>query len=234
MNMQRWLFGIAAGIGLTLAIAASALAQAPARKPNILIIWGDDIGYWNVSAYNQGMMGYKTPNINPAESRRSCRARDMVRCAHAARCIPDNRNARVAIALVRAAQHPSYRGARHAALGPGIRRVQQPGSAIFRRSYRPLRTEAPAGEIRGDRIALEDAAAGERSAHRDSRSEVGEESFRHRDTQARSTIASGNWTAKEIELESFSPEDRSPVLIPIFGFRLMVGMDRSCWRCRGS
>src|SRR5205814_4486205 len=39
-------------------------ASAQARKPNILIIWGDDIGYWNVSAYNQGMMGYKTPNID--------------------------------------------------------------------------------------------------------------------------------------------------------------------------
>jgi len=37
---------------------------AQAKKPNILIIWGDDIGYWNVSAYNQGMMGYKTPNIH--------------------------------------------------------------------------------------------------------------------------------------------------------------------------
>jgi len=36
----------------------------PAKKPNILIIWGDDIGYWNVSAYNDGMMGYKTPNID--------------------------------------------------------------------------------------------------------------------------------------------------------------------------
>lgn len=35
-----------------------------ASKPNILIIWGDDIGYWNVSAYNQGMMDYKTPNID--------------------------------------------------------------------------------------------------------------------------------------------------------------------------
>ncbi|MGH9554466.1 MAG: arylsulfatase, partial [Terriglobales bacterium] len=33
-------------------------------KPNILVIWGDDIGYWNISAYNQGMMGYKTPNID--------------------------------------------------------------------------------------------------------------------------------------------------------------------------
>ena len=34
------------------------------KKPNILILWGDDIGYWNLSAYNQGMMGYKTPNID--------------------------------------------------------------------------------------------------------------------------------------------------------------------------
>lgn len=41
-----------------------ALAQAPAKKPNILVIWGDDIGVFNVSAYNQGMMGYKTPNID--------------------------------------------------------------------------------------------------------------------------------------------------------------------------
>jgi arylsulfatase A-like enzyme len=38
--------------------------SATAGKPNILILWGDDIGYWNVSAYNQGMMGYKTPNID--------------------------------------------------------------------------------------------------------------------------------------------------------------------------
>jgi len=40
------------------------VAEAQQKKPNILIIWGDDIGYWNVSAYNQGMMGYKTPNID--------------------------------------------------------------------------------------------------------------------------------------------------------------------------
>jgi arylsulfatase len=35
-----------------------------ADKPNILIIWGDDIGGFNISAYNMGMMGYKTPNID--------------------------------------------------------------------------------------------------------------------------------------------------------------------------
>ncbi len=35
-----------------------------AEKPNILVIWGDDIGWFNVSAYSNGMMGYKTPNID--------------------------------------------------------------------------------------------------------------------------------------------------------------------------
>jgi arylsulfatase len=33
-------------------------------KPNILVIWGDDIGYWNISHYSKGMMGYQTPNID--------------------------------------------------------------------------------------------------------------------------------------------------------------------------
>jgi len=36
----------------------------PAKKPNILIIWGDDIGWFNISAYNHGIMGYRTPNID--------------------------------------------------------------------------------------------------------------------------------------------------------------------------
>jgi arylsulfatase len=34
------------------------------KKPNILVIWGDDIGWFNVSAYNHGVMGYRTPNID--------------------------------------------------------------------------------------------------------------------------------------------------------------------------
>jgi arylsulfatase len=37
---------------------------APAKKPNIVIIWGDDIGQSNISAYSHGVMGYKTPNID--------------------------------------------------------------------------------------------------------------------------------------------------------------------------
>jgi len=38
--------------------------MADQKKPNILIIWGDDIGWFNVSAYNLGVMGYQTPNID--------------------------------------------------------------------------------------------------------------------------------------------------------------------------
>ena len=34
------------------------------QKPNILVIMGDDIGYWNTSADNRGMMRYRTPNID--------------------------------------------------------------------------------------------------------------------------------------------------------------------------
>ena len=46
------------------AIALAATASAQKKKPNILIIWGDDVGQFNISAYNMGMMGYKTPNID--------------------------------------------------------------------------------------------------------------------------------------------------------------------------
>jgi arylsulfatase len=38
--------------------------MAKTDKPNILIMWGDDIGMWNVSRYSNGMMGYRTPNID--------------------------------------------------------------------------------------------------------------------------------------------------------------------------
>ena len=38
--------------------------KAKTDKPNILVIWGDDIGWQNVSAYGMGTMGYTTPNID--------------------------------------------------------------------------------------------------------------------------------------------------------------------------
>ena len=51
------------GVLLALLIfAGSALAQT--KKPNILVIWGDDIGITNISAYTRGLVGYKTPNID--------------------------------------------------------------------------------------------------------------------------------------------------------------------------
>jgi len=45
-------------------IVLSSSACRAQNKPNILVIWGDDIGWFNISAYNRGMMGYKTPNID--------------------------------------------------------------------------------------------------------------------------------------------------------------------------
>jgi arylsulfatase len=53
--------------GQLLALAdtrATAQAAAPGQKPNILVIFGDDIGQSNVSAYTHGLMGYHTPNID--------------------------------------------------------------------------------------------------------------------------------------------------------------------------
>jgi arylsulfatase len=51
-------------LALGLACGVLSSAQAEDKKPNIVIIWGDDIGQSNVSAYSKGVMGYKTPNID--------------------------------------------------------------------------------------------------------------------------------------------------------------------------
>ena len=44
--------------------ASLALSIQAADKPNILIIWGYDIGPFNISVYNRGVMGFETPNID--------------------------------------------------------------------------------------------------------------------------------------------------------------------------
>jgi len=67
--MQSYLrpFALAFGLALVASTAhATDASPAPAagKRPNILVIWGDDIGQFNISAYNQGMMGYRTPNID--------------------------------------------------------------------------------------------------------------------------------------------------------------------------
>src|SRR6185437_7047896 len=66
-SMQRDLIATAALAAICFAVAPQetfAEEPAPAARPNILVIMADDIGYWNISAYNRGMMGYRTPNID--------------------------------------------------------------------------------------------------------------------------------------------------------------------------
>jgi arylsulfatase A-like enzyme len=60
MNSLRPMIALAASLALPI---GTAWAQEPER-PNILVIWGDDIGYHNISAYSHGVMGYRTPNID--------------------------------------------------------------------------------------------------------------------------------------------------------------------------
>jgi arylsulfatase len=65
MNRSKtFVRGLAAALVVAAGTASPALAQPVAKKPNILVIWGDDIGTWNISHNNRGMMGYKTPNID--------------------------------------------------------------------------------------------------------------------------------------------------------------------------
>ena len=51
-------------LALMLVGVLSVQAHAASTQPNILVIWGDDIGTWNISHNNRGMMGYQTPNID--------------------------------------------------------------------------------------------------------------------------------------------------------------------------
>ncbi len=57
MRMALSLFGLCAALTV-------GAAQAQTAKPNILVIWGDDIGQSNISAYTFGLVGYRTPNID--------------------------------------------------------------------------------------------------------------------------------------------------------------------------
>jgi arylsulfatase len=54
----------ALGVAILVLLGVFAVPAAAQDKPNILVIWGDDIGTWNISHNNRGMMGYKTPNID--------------------------------------------------------------------------------------------------------------------------------------------------------------------------
>lgn len=62
MKRKKWHF-LSAFVAAVLLVLVS-LAGAASDKPNILVIWGDDVGVHNISAYNHGIMGYQTPNID--------------------------------------------------------------------------------------------------------------------------------------------------------------------------
>ena len=60
----KWTIGLALGASMFAMTVPGCAVAADESKPNILIIWGDDIGEYNISAYNMGAMGYRTPNID--------------------------------------------------------------------------------------------------------------------------------------------------------------------------
>ena len=66
IDRRRAIGATIAGVAavLTLVHAGSASAQDEPARPNILVIWGDDIGLPNISWASRGMMGYETPNID--------------------------------------------------------------------------------------------------------------------------------------------------------------------------
>jgi arylsulfatase len=61
MSRSLRLIGASVALGLAALIAPAA---AQDKKPNILVIWGDDVGQSNISAYTKGVVGYRTPNID--------------------------------------------------------------------------------------------------------------------------------------------------------------------------
>jgi hypothetical protein len=56
--------GLSLLAGMATLVCAVSSAQAADHKPNIVVIWGDDIGQTDVSAYSMGLMGFHTPNID--------------------------------------------------------------------------------------------------------------------------------------------------------------------------
>lgn len=62
MKLKGTIWSLLLGSALSL-VSLTAIAQQQ-QKPNIVILWGDDIGQSDISAYSRGLMGFKTPNID--------------------------------------------------------------------------------------------------------------------------------------------------------------------------
>jgi len=61
---RKFITALVVSFLVALAFIAGPVSAAKAKKPNILVIWGDDIGQSNISTYTHGVMGYQTPNID--------------------------------------------------------------------------------------------------------------------------------------------------------------------------
>lgn len=121
------------------------------------------------------------------------------------------------------AVHPNSLRVQHHIQGQS-RKTVVTGGKFFRPPYGRGGPALPTGQIRGDRGALDDPATGRRGADRDPDPSAKRNLLAIEVPRLGSFIASGNWDAKEIGLDAFPPEDRPPVVIPFFTFRLMVGM----------
>jgi len=64
MKLKRLTVSLTLLMAVTMLLSTFTPAQAADKKPNILIIFGDDVGVWNISAYHRGMMGGRTPNLD--------------------------------------------------------------------------------------------------------------------------------------------------------------------------
>ena len=111
---MNWQWTAVPALLAPVAFAATESAEAPpppqAAKPNILVIWGDDVGVHNISAYNHGIMGYKTPNID-----RIAKQGAMFTDAYAQQSCTAGRSSFIL------GQHPFRTGSaddRHARIGP--------------------------------------------------------------------------------------------------------------------
>src|SRR6266568_1224098 len=69
MKVRRklWL-GLLAGVAAVSLVSSQASAQQQQRRPNVLVIMGDDVGWFNVGAYHRGIMAGKTPNLDKLAS----------------------------------------------------------------------------------------------------------------------------------------------------------------------
>ncbi len=108
------------------------------KQPNILILWGDDIGWYNISAYNHGVMGYRTPNIDRMATGR----RDVHRLVRPAELYRGTRRLHHrAVADPHGADQGRAAGRRSgpASQGPDDRRPAQ----AARLCHRPVRQEPP-------------------------------------------------------------------------------------------